>query len=276
MIGGRPTGRGRTPPVAAGGAGEQPGPWRGRLPRLRGRPPELRGALPRRGHPRPPVGRRVRRAPGRPGGHRHAQLPRVVDRVLGRGVDQRRRRAAQRLVDGTGARVRPGRLRLGRAVLRRRAGRALGRPPAGLDALRATIVAKAEPGSALPAAAVTFEDAIGEVDTGGRAARRRHRPGGRRHDLLHVRHDGTPEGRPRHPAQHLHQPALAGLRPGPRCCPGPTRRRAAAGPARSRTSTCCRCRSSTPRAATRSSSPTWPSAGRSSSCASGTPAGRWS
>jgi long-chain acyl-CoA synthetase len=36
----------------------------------------------------------------------------------------------------------------------------------GLEALRATIVAKVEPGITLPAAAVTFEDALGPVDAG--------------------------------------------------------------------------------------------------------------
>ena len=44
-----------------------------------------------------------------------------------------------------------------------RAERLAGHLP-GLDAVRATIVAKPEPGGALPAAAVTFEEAIGEVD----------------------------------------------------------------------------------------------------------------
>ena len=48
-----------------------------------------------------------------------------------------------------------------------------------------------------------------------RAARRRHRARGRRHDLLHVGHDGPAEGRARHPPQHLHEPHEPRLRPGP-------------------------------------------------------------
>ena len=144
-------GPGSTPRRRCGRCSRAAGPTARPIPRLRGRPPELRGALPRRGHARPPAGRRPRRAARRPGGHRHAELPRVVRRVLGRGVDRRRRRAAQRVVDRTGAGVRPGRLRFGRAVLRRRAGRAAGRVTCRTStALRATIVAKPEPGAALP------------------------------------------------------------------------------------------------------------------------------
>ena len=38
------------------------------------------------------------------------------------------------------------------------------------------------------------------------APRRRHRSRGRRHHLLHLGHDGSPQGRRRHAPQHLHQP----------------------------------------------------------------------
>ena len=77
---------------------------------------------------RPPLAHRLvdrpRRPARRPGGHRHAELPGVVRGLLGRGVDRRGRRPAQRVVDRPRAGVRPVRLGLGRAVLRRRAGRA--------------------------------------------------------------------------------------------------------------------------------------------------------
>ena len=82
-----------------------------RLPRLRGR---ARSPSTSTSAPRPTLAhrlrRRLRRAEGRPGRHRHAQLPRVVDRVLGRGRGRRGRRAAQRVVDRARAGVRPERL----------------------------------------------------------------------------------------------------------------------------------------------------------------------
>ena len=76
--------------------------------------------------------RPLRRGARRPGGHRHAQLPRVGDRVRGDHLDRRRVRVAQRVVDRRRARLRARGLRRHGADRRHRAGRArprVGRAP---------------------------------------------------------------------------------------------------------------------------------------------------
>ena len=102
------------------------------------------------------------------------------------------------------------------------------------------------------------------------APRRRARAGGRRDDLLHVGHDRVPEGRARHPPQHLHQRACHGvrchLRVGAQRRVDGRRRRArcrglAAGAAEQ--AVCCPCRCSTSPAATPSCSGRSASAGSS-------------
>ncbi len=155
-----------------------------------------------------------------------------------------------------------------------RAERLAGHLP-GLDALRATIVAKVDPGGALPPGAVTFEDAMGEVDTAAELPDVAIDP----EDDATIFYTSGTTGRPkgalgtqRNICTNLLSLVYAQARGAARARPAGGRRRPRPVP----TSTCCRCRSSTPRAAIRSLSPTWPSAGRSSSCASGTPAGRWS
>ena len=94
------------------------------LPRLRGRAAHLRrrhGPGRRHGHP---AGRPLRRHPGRPGRHRHAQLPRV-DRVVRRHhLHRGRRGVAERVVDRGRDGVRPARLGHDRVPRRPRAGRA--------------------------------------------------------------------------------------------------------------------------------------------------------
>ena len=105
-------------------------PRRQGLPRLRGRAHDLRPELPDRRRPRPPAGRPIRRAAGRPGVHRHAQPPRLGHGLLGHHHHRCRRRAPQRLVDGRGARLRPGRFgHQGR--VRGRGAPAAHRPPPG-------------------------------------------------------------------------------------------------------------------------------------------------
>ena len=54
---------------------------------------------------------------------------------------------------------------------------------------------------------------------------RRDRAGRRRDDLLHLRHDGEAEGRPRHPPQHLRQRRLPRLRVACARCSGAARSR---------------------------------------------------
>ena len=147
-------------------------------------------------------------------------------------------------------------------VADRRAGRAHRRPPRRAAGPRATIVVGAGPDDRRRAR-VAFEDAdrhvepatptLPDVDA---------RPRGRRHDLLHVRHDGTAEGCARHAPQHLHEPGQPRLLRAQRgAAVGEPPPRPGAGAAA--TSTCCRCRSSTSPAATRCSSPTSPSAASS-------------
>ena len=144
----------------------------------------------------------------------HAQLPRVVDRVLGRRIGERGGRPPQRLVDGTRARVRPGRLRIDRAVLRRGAAERLADHLPGLEALRTTIVAKVEPGTALPArrspsrmrsVPSTPMPSCWTSPSTPRTTPRSSTP-------------RAPQGvrrGARHAAQHLHQPAVARVLAGP-------------------------------------------------------------
>ena len=108
-----------------------------------------------------------------------------------------------------------------------------------------------------------FAARAGRRGRGRLAARHHHRPGGRRHHLLHLGHHRAAQGRGRHPPQHVHQPDEPLLHQHPRRHCGSAaaaRRRRARGRRRPSSS---RCRSSTPPAATRSWSPTWPRAGRS-------------
>ena len=116
------------PPLVARGARAEPRQRRPHLPRVRRRVAHLRGALRRGRHARSPTRRRLRCAQGRPCRDRDAQLPRLVDRVLGGGCCRRGRRAAQRVVDGARARVRAERLGVGHRVRRRRATRAADGP----------------------------------------------------------------------------------------------------------------------------------------------------
>ena len=93
--------------VGAAVAADRPRPLprlrRRRLPGLRGRAHHLRPALPARRHLGPPAPGRLRDRKGRPGGHRHAQPPRMGRRLLGGGRGRRRGGPAQRLVDRRGA-----------------------------------------------------------------------------------------------------------------------------------------------------------------------------
>ena len=91
-------------------------------------------------------------------------FPEWSDRVLGRRIGERGGRPPQRLVDGTRARVRPGRLRIDRAVLRRERGRAAGRSPARPRGAPHHHRRQGRAGDPSAAGAVTFEDAIGPVD----------------------------------------------------------------------------------------------------------------
>ena len=216
--------------------------------------------------PRPPAGRRPRRAAGRPGGHRDAELPGVVRRVLGRGVDRRGRRAAQRVVDRTRAGVRAGRLGLRGARLRRRAGRpprgAPGEPAGHPHDDRRQARGRATPGRTAPSRSRTCW---------ARSTRRRAARAGASIPRTTPR-SSTPRARPAGPrapsarsatsARNLislayGQARAAGRAAGRDGAAGRRRRR------RARTRPCCRSRSSTPPAATRSSWPTSPSAGRS-------------
>ena len=97
------------PAHAARGARGQPGARRRRVPRLRRRgagrrrravrPPDVLHPPRRRSRLRPPPHRRRWRPGRRPRVHRHAQLPGVVGRLLGRRRRRRGRRSAERVVD---------------------------------------------------------------------------------------------------------------------------------------------------------------------------------
>ena len=197
---------------------------------------------------------------GRPGRHRHAQLPRVADRVLGRRRRRRRRRSAERVVDRRRARVRTGRLGQPRSCSSTASGASgspTTSPTCGLDDV---VVARAETDLAA-AGIVDFEDvARRRPPDADLAAAVDTRARGRRHDLLHVGHDRAARrarsARTATSARNLMSLALRARR----ATAMRSRRRAAATPdagAARRTPTCCRCRSSTPPAATRCSSPTW-------------------
>ena len=99
----------RTAFTARGARAEQ-GPRRPHVPRVRGRHADLPSPLRGGGNARPSPHRRLRRAKGRPRRDRDAQLPRVVDRVLGCRGCRRSDRPPQRLVDRARARVRAERL----------------------------------------------------------------------------------------------------------------------------------------------------------------------
>ena len=109
-----------------------------------------------------------------------------------------------------------------------------------------------------PGARMAVRARPGRRGRGRLAARPDHRPGGRRHHLLHVGHHRPAQGRRRHPPEHGHQPDEPLLHQHPRRHPlrqpEPWRRPAR----RRRPPSCSRSRCSTPRAATPSWSPTWP------------------
>ena len=128
----------------------------------------------------------------------------------GAAVGRRHRRAAERVVDRAGARVRPRRTPGRRCSIvdderaaaaapvqrLRLAGRHRGsseHPLHGRRRWRATTCSATCPRDVTP------------PDVAARAR-------GRRHDLLHVRHDRVPEGRARHPPQHLHERDVARVR----------------------------------------------------------------
>ena len=146
---------------------------RRRLHRLRGRDADVRGALPGGRAPRDDPRRPLRRREGRPRRHRDAQLPRVVDRVLGRGRGRRDRRAAQRLVDGRRARLRPAGLGLEGRV-RRRASAPSACATRLARARRSPHVAgRRAPTDRCRVASSAFETLLGDVPARRRAARRR-------------------------------------------------------------------------------------------------------
>ena len=89
----------------------------------------------------------------------------------------------------------------------------------GLDNLKAVIVADEHrtpgrdaarrvraPGRRGPSARMAVPACARRGGRGGLAPRPRHRPGGRRHHLLHVRHDRAAQGCRGYPSQHVHQP----------------------------------------------------------------------
>ena len=204
--------------------------------------------------------------PGRPGGHRHAQPPRVGHGLLGHHRRRRRGRAPQRLVDRRRAGLRAG--RLGRqGGLRGRGAPARIRPHLadlpGLERRDRVLRGARSPTGGRRAAVAPTPRAIGaspcpwspsprwsgppaddvalpEVD--GRSRRRRHH-------LLHVRHHRSAQGGGRHPPQQLLQPDEPVLRRH-RGRPAPERRPRRTPAAAARTPTCCRSRCSTPPGAT--------------------------
>ena len=72
--------------------------------------------------------------------------------------------------------------------------------------LKAPLAVFEPPGGAAPVPEWPFPLAVGHRGRGRLAARPHHRPGGRRHDLLHVGHDRATQGRGGNPPQHVHQP----------------------------------------------------------------------
>ena len=215
-------------------------------------------------HARPPPRRRLRRAQGRPRRDRDAQLPRVVDRVLGGGRGRRHRRAAQRVVDGARARVRARATRARRSsfVDEERLER-LADVTTPASRPRGVIVARREHPLAAAGASVR-----------GRAGRRRP-PTPRCPTSSSIPRttprSSTRRARPGRPKGALgtHRNICTNLMSA-RVRAARRRRRsgrrqpvASAGAPASRTCTCCRCRSSTPPDATRCWSPTSRSAGSS-------------
>ena len=205
--------------VAARDPRSEPGARRRAVHRLRGRGAHVRGALPSGRAPRDDPRRALRRREGRPRRDRDAQLPGVVDRVLGRGRGRRDRRAAQRVVDRRRAGVRPAATPAPKVVFvdAERLERLADVLPA-LDVT--TVVARAEADAT--GAVERWEDVLGEVPDRRRAARRRPRTRRPRDDLLHVGHHRPAEGRARHASQHLRQPASRSRsrRGARRCAPG--------------------------------------------------------
>ena len=166
----------------------RPGPGRRHVPRLRGRALELR-----RGHgPRSTPSARCSSSTygvrqGRPGRHRHAQLPRVGRRLRRHHVDRRRRRC----------RSTPGGPRTSSTSASRTAAPSVliadhervERTP---DAAAALGIARASAcGSATARRRARRRRPLGgrASSLGAAAARGRHRPRRRRHDPLHVGHD---------------------------------------------------------------------------------------
>ena len=205
--------------------------------------------------------RRVRSEEGRSRRDRDAQLPGVVDRVLGGCFVGSGDRPAERVVDGTRARIRTERLRVGGRVRRRRAQRTSRRAPE--RAPRPARCHRRQSRARARGSGAAIRRCARRRGARRGAAQRRARSRGRRDDLLHLGHDRTAEGRARHPAQHLHQPHEPRVLRGPGSRPvGRTARPRCPAPG-CRTRTCSQCRSSTPRDATPSSWRTSRSAGRS-------------
>ena len=138
--------------------------------------------------------RALRRGEGRPRRHRHAQLPGVVDRVLGGGGGRRAwscrsTRGGRPPSSSTACRTRAPKV----AVRRRRARSSASPTTLAALELAGVIVARSDGGrrsrrrarSRTSSATVPADATLPD----GRA-----RPRGRRHDLLHVGHDGPPKG----------------------------------------------------------------------------------
>ena len=239
----------------------QPPVRRAHLPRLRGRSAQLRASVPRDRRARQRAARSLRHPQGRSRRDRDAQLSGVGDRVLGCGLDRRDRRAAQRVVDGRRAGVRPGRLRHARADRRSRARRAHRAAPRGARARSRARRARRH-GTRRRTRCRSSRCSIATAPDAS-LPDGRDRPGRRRHDLLHLGHDRPAQGRARHAPQHGHERRQRGVRararqPAQGHRPARARRSRAADRRR-----CSRCRCSTSPAATRCSR-TAPRSARSS------------
>ena len=137
---------------------------------------------------------------GRPGGHRHAQLPRVGRRFWAA-------TAAGAIVVPLNAWWTAPELEYGLADSGAKVLIADGeRVGAGSRACRPSARDRSSSPRTSDArgGARTFEDVLGEVDADAELPDGRDRPRGRRHDLLHLGHDRPAQGRARHPSQHLH------------------------------------------------------------------------
>ena len=236
------------------------------LPRLRGRAGHVRGALPDRGRPGPPARRPVRHPARRPGGHRHAEPARVGHGLLGHDHRRGGGRPPQRLVDR--ARSSPTAWPTpapGWSSSTRSARAASATTSADLPGLEAMIVTCEEHdpdsggrapavgglldrGGAGPLPVVPFAEVVGTPADDATLVGGGHRPRRRRHHLLHLGHHRPPKGavgthrnsvlQPDEPVLRVHRGRHA-----------PDGGETAASPG-ARTPTCCRSRSSTPRAAT--------------------------